>query len=322
MKNASFLRTNAVQRNLATGYHPDGVTETPYQHRPDGVLNTTPADLSHLVQMLLSRGTYEGVRLLNRESIERMETPTTSAAARRGIRDGYGLGIYTFPYKCFRFRRHGGVTTGFVALYGYASDHGVGYVVMINAGNFGAAEQIEKLVHSYLTRQWAAPTPPSATLSDEQIQMFTGYYEPHTPAFEMARFMDRLLGIKHATNDNGVLRVRGLMGEPESLLPVDTKGFFRGEEDPAATAAFIEEDGELFLVRTGIFQGNYRRIPAWWVWGQISVAILCLVVMSSAVLFAIVWVPRWVLGRVPGRSPAEPATATPVGGGLRLTRNK
>jgi hypothetical protein len=81
---------------------------------------------------------------------------------------------------------------------------------------------------------------------------------------------------------------------------VDDKGLFRGEDDPVATMAFVEEDGEWFLDGGILFMGNYREVPAWWVWGQRAVMLLCLVPMLSALLFPLVWVPRKLLGRMQG----------------------
>jgi CubicO group peptidase (beta-lactamase class C family) len=303
MKSASFLLTNTVRQNLATGYAEDGTTALPYEHilgRASGALNTTPGELAQLVQMLLNRGEYRGVRLLKPESIDRMETPTTAVTAQHGMRAGYGLGNYTMSYKGFRFHGHAGGMQNYLALYGYAPDHGVGYVFMINAANGQAMERIEKLILAYLTRDQSRPTPPSAELPDERLQAFTGYYEPHTPRIELIRFLDRLLGIRHVTRDNGTLQVRGLTSKPLTLVPAEGTALFGDEDDPAASIAFVEDEGEFFLLSGALRVGNYRRVPGWWVWGQAAVVGFCVAMMVSAVLFPLVWLPRKLLGRMKG----------------------
>jgi CubicO group peptidase (beta-lactamase class C family) len=304
IKTASFLLTDAVAENLAKCYRSDGVTEVPYWHiipRPSGALNTTPSELARFVQLLLDRGTCQGVRLLNPESIDRMETPATSAAARKGLRRGYGLGNFMWPsYEGFRFQGHSGGGPGFLANYAYAPDHGVGYVVMINSDSFAAADRIDKLVLGYLTRDLAKPAPPTAVVPEQRLQGFAGYYEPHTPRVETLRFMERLLGLQHIAVDGGVLRASSLAGPPKMLIPVDDKGLFRGENDPAATMAFVEDDGERFLDGGMLLMGNYRQVPAWWVWGQGAIVVFSLVIMLSAVVFPLVWMPRRFLGRMNG----------------------
>jgi CubicO group peptidase (beta-lactamase class C family) len=303
MKSASFLLTDDVAKNLTKCYRSDGVSEVPYWHivdRPSGALNTTPNELAHFVQLLLGRGTYQGDRILEPESIDRMERPTTSAASRKGLRRGYGLGNFMMSHKGFRFQGHGGGGPGFLANYAYAPDYDVGYVFMINSDSYEAVDRIDKLVRGYLTRELGKPAPPTAVVPGERLQDFAGYYEPYTPRIETLRFMDRLLGLQHIAVDGGVLRARSLTGPPKTLIPVDDEGLFRGDEDPVATMAFLEENGECFLDGGLLLMGNYRRVPAWWVWGQGTVVVLCLVMMVSAIVFPVVWVPRKLLGRMKG----------------------
>jgi len=300
METASFLLTDAVTKNLANGYQSDGVTEVPYCHirdRPSGALNITPGELAHLVQLLLNRGTYEGVRLLTPESVERMETAATTRAAQKGVRAGYGLGNFTTFHKGVRFQGHDGGMPGFLARYSYAPERGTGYVIMINTAKIGAFSRVAGLVVDYLTHDWAPSTPPAtAAVTGERLQGFAGYYEPCTTRNELVRFVNRLVDIQFVSVEGGALQVRSLTSGPTQLSPVNDSGVFRGASDPVATAAFMEVDDELVL--SGLRLGNYRRVPAWWVWGQAAVTASCLVLMLSSILFALVWGPRKALGRM------------------------
>lgn len=302
MTTATFLQTETVRQRLATGYGPDGVTATSYEHVPGrsaGALNVTPIELVHLVQMLLNRGVFRGTRLLEPESVDRLQSAATGLGATGRAR--YGLGNYPTFYKGFRFHGHGGAIESYVARYGYAPDRGVGYVLMLNSFNRSALEQTEKLILGYLTRDWGTASLPTATVSDDRLRQFAGYYEPHTPRVESERFVDRLLGVQQVAVAGGGLKVNGLAGEM-TLLPAGGDGLFRGEEESDATVAFVESDGEMFAVSMNSQQGrtNYRRTPGWWVWGQRAIAVFCAVMMLSAVLFALVWVPRKLLGRMRG----------------------
>ena len=83
---------------LAKGYQADGVREARYDHiivRPSGGLNSSSREMARYLRMMINRGTLDDVRLLAPETITRMETPTTTLAARAGFTYGYGLGNFT-----------------------------------------------------------------------------------------------------------------------------------------------------------------------------------------------------------------------------------
>ncbi len=88
MRTASYFLTEEVEKSLAKGYGSDGVTEAPYWHivaRPSGAINASAREMAYFVQLLLTRGAIDGQPLLQPESIERMEAPTTSLSSRRGL---------------------------------------------------------------------------------------------------------------------------------------------------------------------------------------------------------------------------------------------
>jgi CubicO group peptidase (beta-lactamase class C family) len=299
MQEASFLLTDSVRQQLATGYGPDGVVPREYEHivsRPAGALNCTPLELAHLVQMLLNRGTYQGKRILSANSINRMETPSTSVIARLGIRDGYGLGNFTTVYKGHRIHGHLGGMNGYLSTYGYSPEHGLGYVLMLNSVSGEALDRSEKLILSYLTRDWPQPIHPPVSPADEGTTRFAGFYEPHTPRLEQSRFLMRLLGLNRISFDNGELRIQGLLGQPETYLAGELAGSFRRVEDPGPSLLFFEDNGETFAASTDVFAGNFRRIPSWQFWVQSIGLLFCTLAMVSALAFAMVWIPRKLLG--------------------------
>ncbi len=310
MKTASYFLTETVKRNLAKSYARDGRKEMGYWHiidRPSGSINATPGEMAHLVQMLLNRGKYKGAMLLKPESVERMETPTTTLAGQQGIRAGYALGNFTSSYKGFLFHGHSGGIEGFLSSYSYLPNHGVGYFFAINAGNGEAVKQIGDLIRSYLTRDLSKPdTPATFAASADSLRAWAGYYEPITPRQEVAHFLERLAGIVYIKAEDGKLLAQSLLGESEELIPV-AEGQFRTKDDPIATVAFLRDDsGELILQSyAGATRGNSRAIPAWLAWTEGLLTTFSLTLMLSSVLFALVWVPRKVFRRmkdVPGMS--------------------
>jgi hypothetical protein len=303
MPSASFFLPQSAGHDLAKSYQSHGKTEVPFAHilvRPSGSVSATPHDMGRLVQLLLNRGECPAGRLLRPESVERMEQPTTTLAARHGLRAGYGLGNYTRTEKGFLFHGHDGGIDGFLSSYGYNPDYGVGYFFAINAGNGQALQEISQAIRAYLTGDLDKPEPP-ATAKPEGLGELTGYYQPITPRLEQTRFLDRLLGVVRVSVRDGRLWVAGLSGSAKDLIPVSAT-LFRGEDEPIATVAFFEddEDGRVLQGAGAVVRGNYRPVPAWCVWAEGSVAVVCAVLMLSAVLFALVWVPRWLLGRLRG----------------------
>ena len=258
--------------------------------------------MAHLVQMLLNRGRYKGVALLKPESIERMETPTTTLAGRQGVRAGYGLGNSTSTYKGFLFHGHDGGIEGFLSSYGYLPDHGVGYVFAINASNSDAGRKLGELLRSYVIRDLKKPASPAPfEVSEAHLNTFAGYYEPITPRMETMRFLERLLGTVYIDAEGEKLQARKLFGKSEEWIPV-SEGHFRRTDDPITTAAFLRGDSGETLLQSyaGSTRGNYRAISAWLVWIQWLLAAVSLALMFSSVLFALVWVPRKLFRRMKG----------------------
>lgn len=306
MTASSFLRDERVEKHLATGYAADGETETPYVHigvRPSGALNTRPTDLARFGQMLLGRGARGDTTLLEKASVRRMETPQTSLPARNGLQTSYGLGNSASAEEGFVYHGHGGSIDGFVARYGYLPDHNRGYVVMLNSQDGGAQNQIAELVRGYQTRSLIQPEPsPVADLPTDTLARYTGYYASFTPRNEIARFVERLLGVVQIDTTANGLSVNPALGTADTLLPVDTRRF-RGTTEPVATAVFArDEAGQWVLSGNGAaVNGNVRPISAVSAWGRWIVTGLSLLFLLSTVLFALYWIPAKTFGRLQNR---------------------
>jgi CubicO group peptidase (beta-lactamase class C family) len=303
MESASFFRPEGAGQDLAKSYQSNGKTEVPFSHilvRPSGSVSATPGDMGRLVQLLLNRRVGPTGRLLRPESVERMERPATTLASRNGLRAGYGLGNFTRTEKGFLFHGHDGGIDGFLSSYGYAPDSGVGYFFAINASNGQALEEIGQAIRAYLTSDQDKPEPPAAG-RPEGLEGLAGYYQPITPRIEKTRFLERLLGVQRVSAHDGRLWVADLLSPAKELIPVSPT-LFRGEDEPIATAAFVEDgaDGRVLQGWGAAVRGNYRPVPAWRIWAEGGAAGVCAALMLSAVLFALVWVPRWLLRRLRG----------------------
>ena len=256
MKDTNLLKDAETTRRLATGYDTDSHTVIPYWHmvmRPFGAINTTPRDMGAFVQMLLNRGELHGRRIFKATSIDRMEHPATTLAARSGLRYGYGLGNYQWLRDGLLFHGHGGDADGYLAHYGYNRAAGRGYFVVMTAFNKPVLRRIRRLIEAHITAGVIAPEPLQVELSAQQLRRLTGRYALVTERFPGRKPSDHRLTVSLM---GGRLYTRIPDRRARELLPVSVWQFRRADE-PIATLAFSSHDGALYLQGN---VGNYRRV--------------------------------------------------------------
>ena len=285
---------------LSKGYAEDGETEARYDHiivRPSGSFNASSMEMGNYLQMMINRGNFRGRQLFKPETISRMERPATTLAARAGHDFGYGLGNYSSVAAGHLWHGHNGGITGFVSTSKYSSDLGLGYFVSINKPS-GKLSDISKAVAAFLTRDLIADQPPAYQLSGEEVDAVTGYYQAATPRQALMGFLSRFLSIQRIVEEDGKLWVKGLFGgEDKELIPVSADSF-RADDQPVATQFLVTDaDGEVFL-QGGLAGGNSRQISALSAWFQLGVAALSLLLMVSAVIYALIWAPARIFGKL------------------------
>ena len=302
MKTANYRLTPEVESRLARGYALDGQTELPYWHilvRPAGSLNASVREMAHFVQMLLNRGAWGDIRLVQPDSVDRMESPTTTLGAKQGMLTGYGLGNATSLEEGFLFRGHGGGMNAFLSQYGYLPSRGLGYVYAINTANGRAMREIGRLIRRFLVRDLTPPLPTAIEVPAARLRALTGYYQPITPRQELTRFVDRLLGVIRVEFQQGYLHAHPLFGERKVLIPV-TERRFRGDNEPLPSLIFLDTGQGLVLQGSGNpVKGNYRAVPMVVMLAQWILAFLCLLLMLSSILQGLIWVPRRLLAKGP-----------------------
>ena len=224
--------------------------------------------------------------LVSRSSIERMERPETTLAARAGLRAGYGLSNYVTISDGFAYHGHNGGVEGGLTELAYLPDQSVGYVFFINSGNGSASEKIGKLIHGYLTRDQQKPDlPPAVPLNNASLGPFFGYLEPITPRQEIMRCLERILGVVKLTCANGKLVARPMLGKRKVYLATSDI-LFREEKEPMATLAPIPLSADGPRMQTSWTM--LRPISALAVWLEWGLSALSLALMITAVLFALV----------------------------------
>lgn len=305
MANTTF-KYPADSSLLARGYAADGETETRYDHilmRPSGALNTSSEDMSRFLRMMINRGRLDAGQLLRPETIDRMERPTTTLAARAGHAFGYGLGNEASIVAGHLVHGHGGsTTTGFISTYAYSPELGVGYFVSTNMIS-GKLPAIAERIVQFLAAGRVATMAPSVTLGPGQLAQAAGYYQLATPRNQFLNFIYRFAWLWRVWEEDGRLFRRFLLGgEATELIPV-SEDSFRTVDQPAATLFLVtDEDGTTYL-QSG-FEGQMRRISMLSAWSQPVAAGLALLLMLTAVLFG----PAWMLARLFGRMTQVPGS--------------
>jgi len=302
IETGDFRLTNANRALLAQGYHAEqkAVAYKEIYLRPAGDMKASPGELAKLVQFFLRRGNASGAQLVKPETIARMEYPTTPASARNGVRLGYGLANYTEVAGGVVTHGHDGGIDGFISTYRYMPEQNWGYVVLLNSDFSGKAlTDLNTLAIDFLSKDFPKPQQPAITLTQRELEGFAGYYAPRAPRNQLGAFLEELTGGTRVRAGNGYLTVSGLFGKPEKLVAVG-KNLFRKEDEPEATTTFFSDaTGTRVYVSAGIDGAPYgERESIFWPYARLMVLGLCVALMASSVLFAVVWGVRWVLGKM------------------------
>jgi CubicO group peptidase (beta-lactamase class C family) len=304
MANADFPFTDANKPLLATPYDgdpPHALAGYPYIYlRPAGDLKASPGELAKLVQFFLHRGRAGDAQIVKPESIIRMESVESTLAAKNGLRLGYGLANYTQVVGGVVTHGHDGGIDGFISSYRYMPEQDWGYVVLLNSTqSFQALLDLNRLAIDFLSKDFPKSQQPAVSIPSSDLEKLAGYYAPRAPRAQLLSFVEDLSGGLRVRVINGQLTRSSLFGKPEPLIPVG-KNFFRGEKEPEATSIFVADHaGQMVLSSQGIDGFSYgERTSVAWTYARIALLVLCVVLMATSLLFAIVWILRKLFGGI------------------------
>lgn len=291
MTSARWTKTPDIEARLSKSYRSDSVTEEPYVDipgKPAGSLNITPSDLAKYALMLAGRGTLNGVTVLKPESVDRLERPESTLASRLGLKLGYGLGNTALIREKSVFHGHDGGIDGFLSLFGYEPTHGAGFVIMINKPEGEALKALDA-VTGYLERSWPKVEP--ARMPAANLDSLAGFYEPSSPRQQMLAPLEAL-GVANITVENGKLMLDGI-----ERVPVAPNTFQRIDRAGPSMLFVDTPEGKLLLAATGA----RRQLPMTEVAAKGGFVIAYALALLISVLFFIVWLISWPLGRLAER---------------------
>jgi CubicO group peptidase (beta-lactamase class C family) len=306
MKTATYLPPPAG--SITTLYHSDG--KTPYSYwnilmRAAGAINASANDMAAYVQFYLNRGAVKGAQVLPAADVDRMESPTSTWAAREGLRPGYGLSNYWSFMDGYTYHGHNGGVEGGLTELAYMPENNVGYFFSINSGNGQAYEQVSKAIRAYITRNLQRPALPAAAALPASAEDYSGWYVPDSPRIELTRFVERLMQLRRVHFRDGQMLVGGMSGT-NTFLPVSGEQFrIVPKKDPPealATTILLQPKSEGTFIQLSM-QDTAKRIP-----GVVAILqILLTVFVVLAALSILIYAPFWILGgfRAQRRRPAE-----------------
>lgn len=290
IENASWTRTAAVERNLADSFSFDGMTPEPFVEivgRPSGSLNVSASELALLPMLMLRRGTWRGEQLLSSASIDRIERPSSSDAARAGLQFGYSLGNDPNLEGRVTFFGHDGSIDGFVSTARYAPELNAGYVVLMNMTSPALAD-VATAVRAYLEREAREPSIVAAPIPEELRQMLSGQFQTSTPR---RSFLAPLIGLSQwegARLEGDSLRFKG-----KNWTHVgDGRFHAEGESAPGLIAL---ADGDGFVLQSGTV--TYRRSST----AQMWLKLITVVLIGAVSVAAAIYTPVWLFGAFRGK---------------------
>ena len=167
-----FCQENIFQplKMYNTSFHPDRLDESqlavPYinrlgrfmplpQYDPEGFaaiggLRTTVEDLSHFLIAHMNNGEYDGVRVLENETVEEMHKIVLTNNENKILkhrRRSYGLGWFSSKWFGDRTEGHGGMCPGFVSAMVFNRTSKVGFIMCSN--QFNAAWFVNYIKFAY-----------------------------------------------------------------------------------------------------------------------------------------------------------------------------
>jgi CubicO group peptidase (beta-lactamase class C family) len=295
MKTATYFPPPAA--TAATLYRSDGKTPYPYwniAYRPAGAINASARDMASYVQFYLNRGMANGVQIVPAADIDRMEIPTSTWAAKEGMRYGYGLSDYWSLHEGFVYHGHNGGVNGGLTEMAYLPEYGVGYFYSINSGNGNAFDQIGKAIRAYVTGKLQKPPLPPVASLPPNAAVYAGWYEPDSPRMELAHFLERLAGLSLVRFKDGKLLISSLNARNRAFLPVADSQFRyvpkRDLPEPVATLLLLAPNEEGRFIQAG--GTTMKRIPAAMAILEIVLTIFVLLRLVSILIYA----PFWILG--------------------------
>ena len=198
------------QGTLAQGHLDDlrVVQAAPFGMRTAGQLTTTAADLLTLLRFVAGDGRIDKAVFIHTPLLRAMGRPNGTAAARAGVRAGYGLGLFTRDRQGAVGLCHGGSVAGWRAMACVFPQDDRGFAIVHNTDREDADYNAfdARLVQHLGLRQPAPPVSPQRPRAEDAA--WSGLYIADPPRLDLMDLPGRLFGAwrLHIDADGATLR--------------------------------------------------------------------------------------------------------------------
>ncbi len=304
MEAMTFYRSEKYMQNGVTLYI-DGNPIDYYMHalfRPSGSINASPKDMANMVSFFLNRGITDSTRLISESSLQRMETPSTTAGAKAGLKYGYGLGIYTSDHNGHTYYKHGGSLEGSRSDFSYLPEYGVGYSVQINSGNRQAINNIADLIRNYQTKDLPKPEPTDISTKSAVVFPEGGFYQQINPRNDLPIKLPTLSAEQFWKDGNTLYnQYPAFIGKIDKFIPVDDS-LYQSLLINKTNLALVTDPVAGEVLEIAGSEGGTLTL------GRVNGAFLLLkiIILSLWILFllkAFLWLPFWGYQYWKGRIP-------------------
>jgi len=303
MQTATYFQPRL--ESTTTLYHSDGRTPHIYWdllYPSIGSINASANDMANYLLFYLNRGNVQGKQVLPANLFNRLEVSSSTWAAKEGLHVGYGLGNYWSIHDGFVYHGHDGNVPGGLTVMAYMPKEGIGYFYSINSENREALKRIGTVIRAYITRQLQKPSIPSTVSLSENINAYTGWYEPNSPRIELFSFFERLAGMAYIHVEDNKLFIDSLGEKNATFLPVtDTEFLYvptNESQDSVPTLKLLAPNPEGQFIQLSLGDRNaaslhvtMKHIPTWLAIFEMTITGFVLLTLMSALIYA----PFWIL---------------------------
>ena len=244
LKNSGF--DLALGERLTSFQNPD--TPFPFTNiwtDAAGGLAMSARDLTRVTNTFMKGGKP----LISTASVARMEPPSTSLMAQKGVPSGFGAGLETRNREGHLYHVHSGAIDGYNSEFGYLPTAGLGYVLLTNTADTDTYREVRKALRALIERE-AGPVEPRVIQSLPNLAGVEGAYRAASTRNGTFFLLDMLLGAERVSVEDGTLTLTSyLFGETTVLKPLGD-GLFTEDEGLTANRLLVGEPGEYILMTT------------------------------------------------------------------------
>lgn len=299
MSDSTFFKSDSYTKRGARLYVNNARIDYSYPiYRPSATMNSSAKEMANLVHFFIQRGKFNETQLLSEKSISRMQTPKTTLGAEAGVTAGYGLHNQSFGFGEYglAFYGHDGGIPGSQASLKYIPELQTGYIILTNTNGPGIWK-IADVINQFLLKNIKNSASQPMAISS-QLNAIAGTYVKVNPSHEILRFFSDINdAINISTQDNRIHRSPFMGGWESNDYPI-AKNLAANPWNGLPSIAVVTDPllGEVIQVE----ENTYKKTFALIIYGKIAL-IVCLVVgIFCNFVYAIMWIPRWLLGSVRG----------------------